>query len=252
MTSAAFHPGKTPRVDMHPASWDGPLPEPSVRTVEDIRDVLANPDCGSDGPVYFMYRNVAKSAEDRKWMENRQLRFDITVIPPRDLCGEYIKTKGHYHPEDPVGTGYPEIYEVLAGEAHYLIQTKDCSDVVMISARAGDVVVVPSGYGHVTINPSKKAVLEMANIVSSRFTSNYRNYEEMHGAAYFEMSTGEFIKNPAYPKTASLRLVKAQPLVDLADTITDPLYRLIMKRAPILDFLNYPEQYEALFRDLYP
>ena len=78
----------------------------------------------------------------------------------------------------PLGPADPEIYEVLAGEAHYLIQTRDCSDVVMISARAGDVVVVPSGYGHVTINPSKKDVLEMANIVSSRFTSNYEGYED--------------------------------------------------------------------------
>ena len=107
----------------------------------------------------------------------RGLRFDITVIPPQTLCGEYIKTKGHYHPADPYGNGYPEIYEVLEGEAHYLIQTADCSDVVLIAAGAGDVVVVPSGYGHVTINPSKKLVLEMANIVSSRFSSDYHGYE---------------------------------------------------------------------------
>lgn len=235
-----------------PARWDGPLPEPAVRTVRDIRAVLVYPDCGVDGPVYFMYRGVAKSEEDRQWLEDHQLRFDITVIPPCDLCGEYVKTLGHYHPEDPVGAGYPEIYEVLAGEAHYLIQTRDCSDVVMISARVGDVVVFPSGYGHVTINPSKKAVLEMANIVSSRFSSNYHGYEEMHGAAYYELATGEFVKNPAYRKAAPLRLVQAQPLIDLADTITDPLYRLIVKRAPILDFLNFPEKYEELFRDLYP
>nr|WP_320161150.1 glucose-6-phosphate isomerase family protein [uncultured Methanoregula sp.] len=237
---------------IRPACWGGPLPEPSVRTAEDLRDVLARPDCTIAGPVYFMYRNVAQSAEDRSWLESRQLRFDITVIPPREICGEYIKTKGHYHPDDPSGTGYPEIYEVLSGEAHYLIQTRDCSDVVLISARAGDVVVVPSGYGHVTINPSKKTVLEMANIVSSRFSSNYLGYEERHGAAYYELSNGTFLKNPAYPKAAPMRLVKARRLVDLADTISDPLYDLILNRAPILEFLNYPEKYETLFRDLYP
>jgi glucose-6-phosphate isomerase, archaeal len=243
---------KIPDRQILPACWEGSLPEPAVRTVEDIRDVLAHPDCNLSGPVYFMYRNVAKSAEDRTWMESRQLRFDITVIPPRDLCGEYIKTKGHYHPEDPSGTGYPEIYEVLAGEAHYLIQTRDCSDVVMISARAGDVVVVPSGYGHVTINPSRKTVLEMANLVSSRFSSNYQGYEERHGAVYYEMTTGELVKNPAYPGAAALRLVRAQRLTDVTDTIPDPLYHLVGNRAPILDFLNYPEKFEALFRDLYP
>lgn len=237
---------------IRPSCWTGPLPDPDVRTAEDLKDVLAYPDCGVAGPVYYMYRNVARTAEDLGWMQSRELRFDITVIPPCDLCGEYIKTKGHYHPKDPSGTGYPEIYEVLAGEAHYLIQTENCSDIVLISARAGDVVVVPSGYGHVTINPSRRSVLEMANIVSSRFSSSYRGYEEQHGAAYYETVNGEFVKNPAYADVMPLRLVQAKRLGDLSDTIPDPLYNLIEQRASILDFLNYPERYESLFRDLYP
>jgi glucose-6-phosphate isomerase len=227
-----------------------PLPDPSVRTAEDLKGVLADPGCDCSGPVYYMYRNVARSTEDRRWMDERQIRFDITVIPPCDLCGEYIKTKGHYHPDDPSGTGYPEIYEVLAGEAHYLIQTKDCSDVVMISARAGEIVVVPPGYGHVTINPSRNTVLEMANIVSSRFSSDYLGYESRRGAAYFEMINGKFVKNPAYPEQTTLRLVKAQEPAEGSDAISDPLYHLIVNRAPILEVLNYPEKYEFLFRYL--
>jgi glucose-6-phosphate isomerase len=252
MTGNTTHFKKLPDRQVQPACWHGPLPEPSVRTVDDLLGVLVHPDCRITGPAYYMYRAVAKSDEDRTWMESRNIRFDITVIPPTNLCGEYIKTKGHYHPDDPSGTGYPEIYEVLAGEAHYLIQTRDCSDVVMISARAGDVIVVPSGYGHVTINPSKKHVLEMANIVSSRFTSNYQGYEARHGAAYFEMANGELVKNPAYPERTTLRLVQAQRLIDLSNTISDPLYQLIMKQAPVLEFLNYPEKFEALMRDVYP
>jgi glucose-6-phosphate isomerase len=114
------------------------------------------------------------------------------------------------------------------------------------------VVVVPSGYGHVTINPSKGSVLEMANIVSSRFASNYREYEGRHGAAYFEMESGEFLKNPAYPEATPIRLVQARRITDVSDTLTDPLYQLILDRAPILEILNCPEKYERLFRDLYP
>lgn len=243
---------KMPGQLIRPSSWHGPLPPPSIRMVEDLHPVLVSSDCNITGPAYAMYRNVARSSEDRQWMENRQIRFDITVIPPCSLCGEYVKTKGHYHPADPAGTGYPEIYEVLAGEAHYLIQTVDCSDVVLIAAVAGDVVVVPSGYGHVTINPSKRSVLEMANIVSSRFSSDYHRYEDRHGAAYFEMDTGEFVKNPAYPEHTALRLVKARRITGDSDTLTDPLYQLIRDRASILEFLNYPEKYEARFRELYP
>jgi glucose-6-phosphate isomerase, archaeal len=241
-----------PYGSIRPRSGSGSLAPPDVRTAEDLRNVLAVEGCNEAGPAYFMFRDVAESEGDSAWMAAAGLRFDITVIPPRTLCGEYIKTKGHYHPADPGGTGYPEIYEVLAGEAHYLIQTADCSDVVLIAAVAGDVVVVPSGYGHVTINPSKRSVLEMANIVSSRFTSDYHGYEDRHGAAYFEMESGEFVKNPAYPEPAALRLVKAQRISDVSGFMNDPLYQLIRDRAPVLGFLNFPEEYKALFRDLYP
>jgi glucose-6-phosphate isomerase len=232
--------------------WDGPLPEPDIRTAEDLRNVLANPGCTCTGPVYYMYRDVARSTDDRSWLAAQKLRFDITVIPPRELCGEYNKTKGHYHPADPQGTGYPEIYEVLAGEAHYLIQNHDCSDVVMIAACAGEIVVVPPGYGHVTINPTRATVLQMANIVSSRFSSNYLGYEAQNGAAFFEWIQEGFVRNPSYRNHPHLRLVKAQRLADVTKAIPDPLYNLIENRAPVLKFLNCPEKFESLFRELYP
>jgi glucose-6-phosphate isomerase len=232
--------------------WDGPLPEPSVRTAEDLWVVLADPRCTSTGPVYYMYRDVARSVKDRSWLARQQLRFDITVIPPREICGEFIKTKGHYHKDNPSGTGYPEIYEVLAGEAHYLIQDQDCTDVVVITACAGEIVIVPPGYGHVTINPDKTTVLQMANIVSARFSSDYQRYEARNGAAYFEMVKEGFVKNPAYPKHPHLRCMKAPRLASVRDTITAPLYDLIKKRAPVLEFLNYPEKYLSLFWALCP
>ena len=199
-----------------------------------------------------MYRDVSRSVSDRSWLAEHQLRFDITVIPPREICGEFIKTKGHYHPNNPSGTGYPEIYEVLAGEAHYLIQDTDCSHVVMIMACAGDIVVVPPGYGHVTINPSRTTSLQMANIVSSGFLSNYQRYEAQRGAAFFEMVKEGFVQNPAYAKHPYLRLARARRPEDVRNTITAPLYDLIEKRAPVLEFLNYPERYGSLFRELCP
>lgn len=234
-----------------PVRWKGHLPDPSLRDAGELAGVLASPGCPCTGPVYFMYRDVARSPEDREWLHEQRIRFDITVIPPRDLCGEWIKTKGHYHPESPSGTGYPEIYEVLDGEAHYLIQTRDCSDVVMIAANAGDIVVVPPGYGHVTINPSATDVLQMANLVSSSFESDYLPYENLGGAVFYKMTTGAFVKNPRYPGKPRLRIVRAGHIPGVMDAVTDPLYDLVEQQAPILGFLNNPERYEALFSHIY-
>ncbi len=232
-------------------AWDGPLPAPDIRDLSELESVLAVPGCAVTGPGYYMYRDIARTPEDRSWLTDAALRFDITVIPPRDLCGEYVKTKGHYHPENPAGTGYPEIYEVLAGEAHYLIQTRDLSDVAVIAAGTGDIVVIPPGYGHVTINPSRTAVLQMANRVSRSFQSEYGPFEELHGAAYYEMAGGEFTRNRHYPDVPAPRFVKAGDL-PVRKILPAPLYTMVDERADVLGFLNTPEKYRTLFSGAFP
>ena len=234
----------------YPVCWDGPLPKPSVRDAEDLMEVLADRSCTATGPVYYMYRDISRSDADRRWLSAQDLRFDITVIPPREICGEFIKTKGHYHPDNPLGIGYPEIYEVLDGMAHFLIQNRDFSDIVMIAAAAGEIVVIPPGYGHVTINPSKNTALQMANIVSTRFESDYRGYESLHGAAYFEKVKEGFVKNPAYTAPSSLRFVTVSQKAACSGTFSAPLYNLIEQQAPSLEFLNRPEKYLSLFQKL--
>jgi len=52
---------------------------------------------------------VTKNDEDREWLRTHAIRYDITVILPADIGGEYVKTKGHYHPENSTGTGYTEL-----------------------------------------------------------------------------------------------------------------------------------------------
>jgi len=48
----------------------------------------------------------------------------------------------------------------------------------------------------------------MANIVSTRFQSEYGIYEELKGGAYYEMEGGEFVKNPNYPAIPPLRRIR--------------------------------------------
>ena len=150
--------------------WEGELPQPAVRMIEEMRSVLADPQCESSGSLYYMYRDLAKSDADWTWLHHHNLWYDLTVIPSRSLCGEWVKTKGHYHPKNPAGIGYPEIYEVLEGEALYLLQKQDLSYVVAVNASSGDKVLVPPDYGHITINRSNKT-LKMANFVARDFSS---------------------------------------------------------------------------------
>ncbi|MGV8108864.1 glucose-6-phosphate isomerase family protein [Methanospirillum sp.] len=175
-----------------------PLENPDIRSCAELLSVMADPDCRCEGMAYEMFRGLSKNEQDKEWLERHQIRYDVTRIPGKVICGEWIKTKGHYHQPAPDGHAYPEIYEVLDGEALYLLQKEDLSDIVLVRARKGDLVLIPPGYGHVTINPSAETLL-MANLVSSAFTSEYHPFETFQGAAYYIFADGKKERNPRYP-----------------------------------------------------
>ena len=168
---------------------------------------------------------------------------------PAPSCGEWVKTKGHYHPKNPAGIGYPEVYEVLEGEAKYLLQSQKLDDVVLISAHAGDIVIIPPDYGHISINPSADKTLAMANIVSTAFESEYGEYETLHGAAYYAMSNESLRKNPHYPKIPEVRYPGTHWRAAMHRFCNGPLYNLIGNEE-MLTFLNYPEKYHQIFAEL--
>jgi glucose-6-phosphate isomerase len=196
-----------------------------------------------------MYRDLSKSDADWRWLHEHRLRYDLTVIPPRDLCGELVKTKGHYHPKNAAGIGFPEIYEVLEGTAHDLLQSCMLDDVVLIEADAGDLVIIPPDYGHITINPSQDQTLSMANIVSTAFESEYGEYEARHGAAWYELSDGTLFRNPAYQDAPPVRRLGASCRRGTQRICKGPLYDLVGNR-DALAFLNFPEQYRPVFETL--
>ena len=130
----------------------------------------------------------------------------------------------------------------MDGIAHFLLQTKKLDDVVLIEAQQGDIIVIPPGYGHVTINPTPDQTLTMSNLVSTAFTSEYAGYDHMHGAAYYELTGGIVQKNPAYPQIPPVRRMKniQSILSDFGDGTT--LYDFIGNDR-IAQLLNHPEDY---------
>ena len=235
--------------------FGGRVVEPQVRTIGDLKDVFYDPGAISEPaktPMYYMYRNLSLSREDSAAMKEENVRYDITVIPPRMIGSEYAKTLGHYHPLiKGAGVSYPELYEVLEGSAHYLLQKlegQNVTDAVVVEAGKGDKVLIPPQYGHITINPAGKE-LRMANLVSSGFSSIYEPIAEKRGGAYFEL-TGGFRRNERYGKVADLRVVRAKNIPELGLKRSEEIYSLVRKDVKKLGFLNRPQMYHWL-TDIY-
>ena len=141
--------------------------------------------------VYYMYRGLAKDENDRKIMAGNNLRYDITVIPSQMLGLEFTKTIGHEHALVPnTNLTHTEIYEVLEGEAYYLLQKHEngkITDIYAVHKKIGEKCIVPPNYGHVAINASDKELI-MANWSESNFKSDYSLFQKNRGAGYYALS----------------------------------------------------------------
>jgi len=172
--------------------------KPQIRFLNEMKDVLYDQKWLKTSPnfeVYYVWRGIKRKDN---------LRYDITIIPPRMLGQEFPKTKGHRH----LGN-FPELIQVLEGRAFYFAQKgkgKFVEDCYVIEAKKGDFVLLPPGYDHLTINPSKKK-LKMANWISEKCKSDYSLFEKRRGACYYYTKSG-WIKNKSYDIISKLRFEK--------------------------------------------
>ncbi|MBO8169599.1 MAG: glucose-6-phosphate isomerase [Thermoanaerobacteraceae bacterium] len=203
-------------------------PQPSVRRLKDAADVLYESVPLSDRPLYYMYRGV-HYREDRSLFLDNDIRYDITVILPGLVGHEYIKTVGHFHPLKPQSSEtYPEYYEVLEGEALYILQKNnragEVEEIMAIEAKKGDKVFIPPNYGHITVNPGERPLV-MANLIESNFSSLYQPFADKRGAAYYcikgENGKREFVKNENYHNSVGLKLMAAPSLEQPLDLDLD-------------------------------
>jgi len=211
---------------------------PSVRRLREMKGVLfdrkyaakADPEL----PLYYMHRAIGR----RGW-----LRYDITVLPPLMLGSEYNKTLGHYHSLAKRTLAYPEIYEVLSGEATYIMQKKEkgkIADVIIVDAKAGDKILMPPNYGHVTVNRGKSTLI-MSNIVCDHCMSDYSEYQKMHGAAYYIVKGKGIIPNPSFKSLPKYRHMKpGEGILHHPLPGKLPLYSLLENNSRLLQFLEDP------------
>jgi glucose-6-phosphate isomerase len=225
--------------------------EPDVRLARDMKEVIVDKEWlegNGDSELYYMYRDLWMNGDRKRILQNN-LRYDITVIPPLKLGRELVKTAGHHHPECSPGLTYPEIYEVLEGKAHFLLQKNTggrVEDVVLIEAKAGEKAIMYPNYAHITINPANET-LKMANWVNRNFSSMYDEIKRYVGGAYFELVGGKFVKNKNYGEVPEIRRVGPTVIPELGIVSGKNMYSLVNEPEK-LRFLEKPQDYSWVFK----
>jgi glucose-6-phosphate isomerase len=205
--------------------------------------------------LYWMYRYF-ESITDKKKFDEVDLEYDLTVIKNGKIGEEFVKTVGHYHPLVPrQKISYPEVYEVIVGQIEYLLQTLPDKagkvDVVLVQAGVGDKVVVPPGYGHISINVGNEVALS-SNIQKKDLPAkvNYDFFDKHEGGAFYRTDKG-LEPNSKYIIN-SLRIVKPTEQPQMGLTKETSLYASFLKDPSKFDYLKNPQKYnfENVYTDI--
>ncbi|MDT7886166.1 MAG: glucose-6-phosphate isomerase family protein [Thermoproteota archaeon] len=225
--------------------------EPSIKRLEDLIDVFYDfENLDKNIILYYVYRNL-NNEESRAYTELYQLRFDVTVLPPIEIGKEKNKTHGHYHPEAAPGRAFPEIYQILKGEALFILQNiegDEVKSVLLIRGKERELIMIPPNYGHNMINIGKDVLITM-NLVSNRFLPLYELYKIKKGSCLYFLKNNKLIKNKNYAKIIEIKMLK--PKINyiniFTDFIKDPEKYLFLNR-PYLKHNNYyfKEFYEEI------
>ncbi len=230
-----------------------------ARSVKEMVDVLSDRLFASkarlDDSLYYMFRGPHRK-QDSELFQKHRIRFDVTSMPARALGSEFVKTYGHYHPIAPNSlNAFPELYQVISGTAWYLIQKRkkdsmEVEDAWLVEAKAGEKVLMPPNYGHLTINPTYGETLVMANLVEASFKSDYAPYKERRGGAFYALAesggiaSANIVPNRAYGELPELKKTTAKEFWGnkAVNGIAGNIYAEFVANPEQFSFLKKPDE----------
>ena len=230
----------------------------STRVLEGMIPYLEPLKPAADVPIYRIFRDVLL-AKDREILSPTGLEYDITVIAPgtfqlQDNSQEYFRTAGHYHKRGEAGQAFPEIYEVISGQAQWLIQRyardpTNIEEIYLIEGVPGDKVCIPPEFGHITINVTS-SVLVVSNIIAKSCEHDYAPFQYLRGGGFRLLASTypdmvEIESNRNYQLVPPLS--KLKPRKDWYNGYFDPLYSVLASNHERFKFLAEPETYNPDF-----
>lgn len=223
---------------------------PLVRKLKDLEPVLYDQEpcrrMDPELPVYEIHRNACDDVCQGILLEHR-VRYDATIMPPLLLGEEHVKTLGHQHAPSEAGPSHAEVFEVLEGEARFLVQKyvgQELVDVSLVTAQENECVLIPPDCGHVMINASSSRLVT-GNLISQSCAQRYDQFVQRRGGAYYLLRGGRLVRNQNYPSTPDVRTAKGETVRFVKQN--SGLLASFLKKPELFAFLNDPQNRESVF-----
>lgn len=163
-------------------------PEPEARTLDEVRHSLKDKNAKGPDILYCISMDVGEK-KDLALMKERNLLFGVVTYASGMIGDEPVRSQGHIHAiSSSCHASTCEVYEIWDGEAYIYMQESgddDAGNCYAIYAKAGDVVIVPPGYVHATINANVHKNMTFGAWCVRDYGFDYEKVRKHNGIAYF-------------------------------------------------------------------
>ncbi len=229
------------------------------RTLDSIRKSLMNPDC--DGPeiVYSIAMDVGKE-EHRAILDGLHLLYGAVSYANGSLGIEPVRSQGHIHAISAFSAqSTPEVYEIWSGKAIIYMQEyaeDNPGRCFAVSAGPGDVVIVPPGWAHATVNASgpDDAPMAFGAWCVRDYAFDYSGVRAHNGIAWFPTVKEGGISwrpNPAY-KQSELICKTPSDHPELGIVKGEPIYKTFEKNPMTFAYVVDPSLKKEVWIDYIP
>ncbi|MCI9075323.1 MAG: glucose-6-phosphate isomerase [Dorea sp.] len=221
----------------------GPVTE--KRKLDDIRGSLSNPEAEGPEIVYSVAMDVGK-LKDKDDLIKRNLLFGAMIFEKGIIGEEPVRSQGHVHAvSESCHASTCEVYEIWNGAAYIYMQEHDADDpgrCFAVYAKAGEVVIVPPGWAHCTINANINEPMLFGAWCVRDYGFDYEGIRAHNGVAYFpKVRNGriEFVKNGRY-SDSGLEIVSAGGYQEFGLEKGVPIYTQYEKNKDLFRFVTDP------------
>ena len=233
-------------------------PEPEYRSLDAIRPSLKDDQCNGPDPVYGIVMDVGEKI-DRADLDRRMLLFGAVAYTAGRLGEEPVRSQGHAHHISPhCGWSTPELFEIWDGNAIIYMQeftTDEPGRCIAITAKPGEVVVVPPGWAHAVINADPENYMVFGAWCDRQYGFVYDGVRAHGGLAYFPvLAKGDeitWVANPRY-KRNDLHVRSARCYPDLGLTSRVPIYRQYKSDPESVAWVSDPGRFSERWKPFEP
>ncbi|MGG5359644.1 MULTISPECIES: glucose-6-phosphate isomerase family protein [unclassified Enterococcus] len=232
--------------------------EAKNRYLEDIRHSLLNENVSGPEIIYTIAMDVGKK-KDQLDLCQRGLLYGLVEYAAGKLGNEPIKSQGHVHAISQISQmSTPEVYEILEGQALIYMQEsieKTAGKCYAVEAETGDIVIVPPGWGHCTINASIEKSMRFGAWCVRDYAFDYTGLKKQRGFAFlpaFEDGNKLIWKKNDHYTSAELIVKKPREYTELGIKPKEPIYYQYEQNPDLFNFVSHPENDKEKWMNFVP